>query len=331
MKKLNNNLYLLYGNEKYLIDKFNEEIVNTSIDKNFIDFNLDSVDFTKKLDFDSVISKIETLPLFDKNRIYILDNLDLSKGGISTNKEFIDQLSDYIDLLPKHCILIINSYTEKVFKGKLYKKIEKSGNITVSNKLNYKDLTNWILEFTKLNNINLSDNLIDYVINKSAYLNKDLDKNLYDLDNELIKLKKYNTKITKANIDSIFVSSFETNIFKLTDAISRKQVNTTLKIYNDILISTDDSFRIFYMVVRLIRNILITKESLRMKMTEIEISNKFSISNYEIKKIKSIIKLWKYNEIKKAIHKSYDTEVLLKSSAISSNKIVENYLISILN
>ena len=84
------------------------------------------------------------------------------------------------------------------------------------------------------------------------------------------------------------------------------------------------------MIVRLIRNILTIKESVRVKMSDIEISKKFSISTFEIKKIKSIIKLWKYDNLKKAIHKSYETEIMLKSSSLPSKNIVESFIMEIL-
>ncbi|QQK07652.1 DNA polymerase III subunit delta [Miniphocaeibacter halophilus] len=326
MKK---NIYLIYGEEKFLIDKYNEEIINKTLIKDFLDFNLIKFE-SKKLKFDSILNTLETLPLFDENKIIIIDDLDTSKKGISTNSEFINKLHDYIDTISNYNNIIINSYLDKPFKGKFFKKIKKVGSLKQFKKLNYSELKNYIKEFFTQNSLDYNLNTIDYIIDKTAYLNKDFNKNLYNVNNELEKLKNIKVKINKEIIDDVFTNSFENNIFKLTDAISTKNISDSIRIYNELLINSNDPFRIFYMIVRLIRNILIIKESTRLNLTEQNISKNFSISNFEIKKLKAIINRWKYDTLKLGIHNSYKTEVLLKSTSVNPNYIVENYMINLL-
>lgn len=323
-------IYLVYGEEKYLIDNFSSKIIDKNLKKEYLDFNYNFIDYKKNMDFNIVSDNIETLPLFDNSRIVIINDLDLSKNGISLNKKFTEDLNNYLNKIPDHSILIINSYNDKVFKGKLYKNIEKIGKIINYNKLEYKELSTWIKNFFKENKLDISSDLVDYIIDKSAYLNKDLNKNLYDLNNELLKFNKFSGGISKGNIDSIFTSSFESNIFKLTDAVSHRDISKSLEIYSDILKNSDDPFRIFYMIVRLIRNILTVKESIRIKKRDIDISREYSISTFEIKKLKGVIKLWKYDNLKKAIHSAYKTEIMLKSTSIPSIEIVENYILEII-
>lgn len=329
MENFKKNIYLIYGEEKFLIDKFNKAIIDKTLNKEFLDFNLIKFE-SKKLKFDSIVNALETLPLFDENKIIIIDDLDTSKKGISSNSEFIDNLYNYIDNISNYNNIIINSYLDKPFKGKFFKKIEKTGTLKQFKKFNYSELEKYIKEFFKKNSLDYNLNTIDYIIDKTAYLNKDFNKNLYNVNNELEKLKNIKVKITKKIVDDVFTDSFENNIFKLTDAISTKNISSSIKIYNELLINSNDPFRIFYMIVRLIRNIIIVKEGTRLNMSEHNISKDFSISSFEIKKIKSVINLWKYDTLKTGIHNSYNTEVLLKSTSVNSNYIVENYIINLL-
>ena len=83
------------------------------------------------------------------------------------------------------------------------------------------------------------------------------------------------------------------------------------------------------MILRTIRNILIIKECRRRGMNNIQISKKYSISNFELKKIERFINLWTYKDLKEAINSSYALEVGLKSKPIKPRAQVENYILNL--
>ncbi len=328
MTKLNN-IILLYGEEEYLINNYYNKIIDENLKFEYRDFNLSKYHF-KGLDFNTVLNSLETLPLFDDKKIIIIDDIDLSKKGISSNGNFIDKLYEYLDRIPNSSLLILIYNMNNPFKGKLYKKINKIGTIKEFRKMEYAELKKYISDYLNRNEINIKTGSIDYIIDKTAYFNKDSNKNLYDLNNELSKLANRGKEITNSEIDLLFTNSLENNIFKLTDAIVEKNISKSLKIYYELLQSSDDSFRIFYMIIRTIRNLLTIKECIRLKIPDNEITKKYSISFYETKKIRPFSKVWKYDELRTAIHLAYSTEVELKSSSLSSKKIIEKYILDIL-
>lgn len=328
MRKLSN-IILLYGDEEYLISNYYEKLVNENLKREYKDFNLSKFDF-KGLDFNTVFSSLETLPLFDDTKIVVIDNIDLSKKGISSNSNIIDKLNDYIDKIPTSSILILKYNMNNPFKGKFYKKISKIGTVKEFKKMEYNELKKYISDYLNFNEIKIKSKSIDYIIDKTAYFNKDSNKNLYDLNNELSKLVKKDKEISNRDIDLLFADSLENNIFKLTDAIVEKNISKSLKIYYELLQSSDDSFRIFYMIIRLVRNMLTIKECTRLRIPDNEITKNYSISFYEIKKIRPFTKNWKYDELRLAIHLAYSTEVSLKSSSLNPKKIIEKYILDIL-
>ena len=173
--------------------------------------------------------------------------------------------------------------------------------------MEYPELKKYISEYLNKNGVIIKSNSVDYIIDKTAYFNRDSNKNLFDLNNELSKLANRAKEITNGDIDTLFTNSLENNIFKLTDAIVAKNISKSLKIYYELLQSSDDSFRIFYMIVRIIRNILTIKECSRLRIPDSEITKKYSISFYEIKKVKPFTKNRKYDELRLTIHLKYTT------------------------
>ena len=329
MTKLNN-VILLYGEEEYLINNYYDKLIDENLQLEYLDFNLSKFNF-KGLDFNTIFNSLETLPLFDNKKIIVIDDMDLSKKGISSNGNFIDKLHEYLDKIPSSSLLILIYNSNSLFKGKLYKKINKIGTVKEFKKMEYPELKKYISEYLKRNEIIIKSKSVDYIIDKTAYFNKDSSINLYDLNNELSKLANKGKEITNDDIDILFTNSLENNIFKLTDAIIAKNISKSLKIYYELLQSSDDSFRIFYMIVRIIRNILTIKECSRLRVPDSEITKKYSISFYEIKKVKPFTKKWKYDELRLAIHLAYSTEVDLKSSSLSSKKVIEKYILDILS
>ena len=327
--KLKNNIVLTYGEEKFLINEFNEGIINSYLNLNYLDFNLTKID-NELIDFNTVINSLDTLPLFDKYRITIINNIDLSKKGISKNKDFLDSLLDYSNKIPEYSILIINSPINNIYKGKFFKKISSIGEVKEFKKLDNKELLRYLQDYFDFKNIKYSKEILDFTIDKSSYFNKELNKNLYDLNNELNKINS-NINLTKNYIDKIFTNSLESNIFKLTDAILCRDLTLSINLFYQINKSINDPFRIFYMILRLIRNILYIKECLRLKKKDNEIIQILSISPYELKKIKPIVSKWLYGNLKNSIHLAYKTEYMLKTTNFNPTILVENYILDILN
>ena len=150
--KLKNNIVLTYGEEKFLINEFNEGIINSYLNLNYLDFNLTKID-NEIIDFNTVINSLDTLPLFDKYRITIINNIDLSKKGISKNKDFLDSLLDYSNKIPEYSILIINSPINNIYKGKFFKKISSIGEVKEFKKLDNKELLRYLQDYFDFKNI----------------------------------------------------------------------------------------------------------------------------------------------------------------------------------
>lgn len=321
------NIILIHGNESFLIEKHSKDIIDKLVDKSFFDFNVSKFEF-EDLDIEKLYNSLQTLPLMSDNKVVIIENMPLDKGAISKYKTVFEELANIINNVPPSTYLIINSSTEKLFNGKFLKKFKEVGDINVVNKLNRPELMKYISNYL---GIKQSDNvkLINYIVDNSGYLIAELKMTLLDLNNELDKIKNLDLNASNKDIVETLTKISGYNIFNLTDSILEKSLKKSLLIYNTLMDDSDDAFRIFYMILRTIRNILIIKECRRRGMNNIQISKKYSISNFELKKIERFINLWTYKDLKEAINSSYALEVGLKSKSIKPRAQVENYILNL--
>ena len=322
-QKLDNNLLsnliLIHGEEKFYIEKYLSLIKER--------YNAQSFDEYELSDFEKIYSSSETIPMFSDKRLILIDDVDLTKTGISKNKESIDNLLPYIREIPEYTLIIMTSYGN-VFKSKFLKEIINYGSDIEFNKLNRNQLKAYIINYLKGKKIN--NNIVNIFIEYSLYLIKNSEKTLIDVNNELdkfINLEK--DEITEHDLNSL-INQYDKNIFDLTDSIASKDLSKTIYYLNLLINDTSDTFKALHMVIRLFRNLLYIKELLRLKVSQTEITKRVKISSYELNKVQSFVKNWRYDQLRFAIHKMYEIETTLKTNTLNSKYYIENSICEIL-
>lgn len=315
-------LYILSGDEVFLVDKFIELFKEKILTKEFFDMNYTEMEFSK-LDIQKLKLYCETAPFFAKKRLVILKDVDLSKDSISSNKDFFENMYEYIEKIPKTTLLLFAT-KNIAFKGKFYKKINSLGHNIELNHFTQIELFKFIKKRFNLKNIKIKDSSINYIIDKIGYLDKSRNKNLYDVENEVKKILNTGKKeIDIKDIDEILIDKFENSIFKLLDYISVKDYKNSITTLVNLKKSNEDSFLIFYMIVRYVRNLLSVK-SLKLKQKTIEqISKEIKISNYECKKLYKTADFFDLKIIFEYITLLYETEVKLKTTTKDIDMLLE--------
>ena len=318
-QKLDNNLLsnliLIHGEEKFYIEKYLSLIKER--------YNAQSFDEYELSDFEKIYSSSETIPMFSDKRLILIDDVDLTKTGISKNKESIDNLLPYIKDIPEYTLIIMTSYGN-VFKSKFLKEIINYGSDIEFNKLNRNQLKAYIINYLK------GKKIVNIFIEYSLYLIKNSEKTLIDVNNELdkfINLEK--DEITEHDLNSL-INQYDKNIFDLTDSIASKDLSKTIYYLNLLINDTSDTFKALHMVIRLFRNLLYIKELLRLKVSQTEITKRVKISSYELNKVQSFVKNWRYDQLRFAIHKMYEIETTLKTNTLNSKYYIENSICEIL-
>ncbi|MGL5507105.1 MAG: DNA polymerase III subunit delta [Paraclostridium sp.] len=244
------NVYLFYGREFYLL----ENVIKTcrkSLNESMVDFNMDILD-GKELTLDQVISNAETLPFMDDKKIIIIKDFELLKGK---KKNFTDtdesEFIDYLDKTPNSTVLIFIVYGDVDKRKSLVKKISKVGVVNHCDKLNDMDLFKWVKNKFKKTEIGITDSEIAYFIDQEGYRDKNSEKTLSDLENEISKISSFVGKgnlVTKEIIDKLSPKKLENDIFKLIDEIGNKNSSHAMKIVTDMILEGESVLGIFAMV-----------------------------------------------------------------------------------
>ena len=244
--------YLFYGKEYYLIENAIKEIKLT-LNDGMIDFNLDVID-GKEISLDELISSIETLPFMDDRKIVILKDFELLKGK---KKNFSDEdekyFTEYIENIPETTTLVFIVYGDIDKRKLLVKNISKNGVVFDCDKLSDMDLFKWVKKKFESNNVIIDNSQIMYFINSEGYLDRNSEKTLLDLENEINKISLFvgkENKITNDIIDKLSHKKVENDIFKLIDYIGQKNSSDAIKILNDMLYEGESVFGIFSMISR---------------------------------------------------------------------------------
>ena len=255
-------LYLIEGNNEYLINKEIDKIKKNKTNLEEIKFDLSE---NSILD---VIETLDTYDMFGSTKLVIASNPSFYNN---LDNEFpIDKFLKYLNN-PSNNILVI--ITNKINKRlKLVKDTINYFNYIEVKELN---LINFIKE--NLDNYKMDNLTINYFLNRVG-------NNYNNIYNELSKLKLLTLdkkNITKDDINYICKRNIEDSIFDLIDSILKKEKEKTIELYNFFINNGTEIFQILVLLANQIR--LIYNVKVLSNLKDYEIANILDVKEYPVK------------------------------------------------
>lgn len=277
--------YLFKGEEEYLMRQAIVLLKEKYIDSSFETLNYVNID-EKESDFETILNACETLPFMGEKKMVVIN--DIEKLIENDNDDLSKKLSKYIEGLDSFVLLLMIDKNNSLKKTtSIYKKAKKMGIVIDFDGLKGRDINNWVLNTVKEKNKGISGSNINYFLNKSTYSKYGTSKNLYDIENELLKVISYSEKdeISKENIDMVLIKTLDNNIFDLLKYISERNSDQAIVIFNEIHEMKEPIQRVVYMVIRHLRLLLMYKLYKEKGYSENDARSKMKISPYEFKNI----------------------------------------------
>lgn len=319
-----NNIYLLYGEETFLLEICLKKIKNNFGERKagINEIRLDETNIN------SIISDIETPSFGYEKKLIIARNTGLfkkeGKKKTNINTGLINQLAEYI----KENIKVINESVVLIFveqeveKNELYKIIENNGVICEFQELKPIQINARIKSICNAYKVQIDDMTLKYFIECCG-------TNMQDLINEIRKLIEYigtNGRITKKDIDLLSIKQLDSIIFDLTDNLGKKNTNKALEVLHGLLYQKEPIQRILITLYNHFKKLYIIKiaqrenkniaESLNLKPNQI-----FLVSKYKIQS-----DYFKENELKKILEELMDLDYNYKIGLIDLNIGLESIL-----
>ncbi|NLD78967.1 MAG: DNA polymerase III subunit delta [Mollicutes bacterium] len=274
------NIYVVYGNEKYLIESSLNKIIENNHDSEIVkyDLNFDLVN--------NIIEEIISFPLFADKKIIVISNA-LFLTGLSNNisDEEIKALEKVLEDIPEQINLVLVVENEKLDGRKnLVKKLLKDSNILECNKLSDQEAYEFVKNTFEEDNYQIDLKAINSLLDKSK-------ENLTLLMSEIDKLKifKVDTKIiTKEDVDQLVSKYDYDNIFELTNSVVNKDLTKALFLYQELLKRGEEPIKIIVLLANQFRTIFQVKKMLINTNNNKEIADKLKIHPYRVELAKRI-------------------------------------------
>lgn len=311
-----NNNYLIYGVDKYLIDKEIDKIIKKNkIDNNSIirySLNEDSID--------NILEDANTFNLFSDTKLIIVNDANIFT---SSNDILTDKIINYLNNYNDKSYLVFTLLSDKIDnRKKITKVMSDKGNVI---DLNKKDVDiNYIISYLKENGyqINMSDARM--ILNKVG-------NNLFSINNELDKLMLFKLEdkvIDKNSIDLLINENIDSSLFALVDSITNKDKDKMLKLYHECLLESDP-----IMIINMLANKYIllyqVKRLISDGYSDDKIAKELEVHPYPIKLARNMCYSYSVKEILDIILKLANLDKDIKLGNVNGEVGLEFLLLSI--
>lgn len=335
-------VYLLHGQENYLLDKA-KELLKENVVTAFPELNYNALD-GEALTVEQLQNACDTFPFGCEKKLVVVRQPGFLKkaGGKKDEEEQAEEDAEqqsgakdsgeqkrYLELLtelPDSCCLLLLYYGELGKAKKITDAIAKDGAIYEIKKAEKEELSKWIKNSFAKNGKKIGFKEMDYFISLSGYMDKNSEKTLYDLDNEINKIAAFADafeEIAISHIDAIMPKNLENDIFKLINSSADKKVSDSLSIMHDLLTQGEEIFAILAMITKQIRTMVAVVELNQKGMDAKAAASRLKIHEFYAKNCLNYGRKIGMKGLIKGLNNSVSTEASVKSGKMDKRLAME--------
>lgn len=294
-------LYLLCGDEPYLVERAVKKLMERAVDPGFRDFNL-NVFYGNEVKGDEVFSAAQTLPMFAERRVVLV-----KKGG-ELNAAAMEMLLSYLqDPCPSTCLIF---QAEKVDgRKKFYAEFKKRGEMIEFKRPYENQLGPYVRDEVRAAGKKIDAAAAELL----AYL---VGNNLQELVSQIEKLCLYCGKkelITVADVKAIVSDTKVENVFEFTDALGSKDLSKALRLLTALLQDGEAPLKVLGAVARHYRQLWQVRELLDRKIPSADLAKASGINPYFLKKVVDQARNYKPGELKQVFERMLELDLAFKS------------------
>ncbi len=302
-------IYLLYGEEKYLINQFKKKLCDALLGEG------DRMNFHVYMggdfSFSDVIGQAETMPFFAERRVILMEE---GKTDSSDAEQFIEYMKNPS---PTTYFVIVQEKIDK--RSKLYKMITKKGRAVFFSEQTEQTLVPWISKELGKENLKITGVTASYLVQKVGV-------NMENITSEIQKLSSFclgKNEVTKKDVDAICITSPENRIFNMMDAIAEKEQKKAMSYYQQMMELKEPAMRILFMLTRQF-NILLQVHELTLKgYSPMLISKKLGIRDFVAKRCATQVRGFSGEQLKRAVEDCVQANEDIKSGNMSERIAIE--------
>ncbi len=328
-------LVFLCGEEQYLVHWAADLLAGTYINK-----ACESLDYIKldpeNMSMDQIRESCETLSMLSPKRVVVIPELPAASGKKSRNFSESDEkeLIEYFSMIPDSCLLIITAGKpdpKAKKKIKLQEAAEKHGIVYDFTPLSGALLKSFIVKRFKTAGKVCRNSVIDLLISDSGYGNKEIEYDLYSLENDIKKIIAHSEgeEITDNDVRMTISTNLETNVFAMLDAISRNRKDEAYRLLHNLLVTGESVFGLLSLISSQLELILEVKEMREEGMSPMQIQKQLGIHEFRVKKAWAVTEKYSVSQLKKILSKAYEIDSNIKSGLLEQTMALELFVAQI--
>lgn len=313
-------IYILTGEENFLVENKLNEIINEKKDSLLTRFNGNE----KSFNIDDVLGACKNVNLFNPTTLVLVKDAPflINKGG-----EEVEKILDYCDSPLYENDLVFytleNKFNERL---KAYKDISKNAQVIKFNKPKRNEYYNLCIDLLKKRNIKISKESANYLINSC-------NNSLQTFSQNLDVLELYPETINNDVINAILISANYDDIFALINALTNKKISQSISFSRKLLKADDNIFGLISMLGMQLRFLYEVSYYNNLNLSTNEIMDRIgTTSAYRIEKAFESLSYLRENEILRLLDKLSDLDYSLKTNDdIDSHLQFELFITSMVN
>lgn len=317
-RKVLSPVYLFYGEEPYRRESLVEKFKATLLPPEVRDFNLDVLD-GREIKLDALVNMANTLPFLAEKRLVIVQNADFFKAkkkNTPARQEVEDVNSSQDELLisylenPSSATCLIFLVDEGIDKRKkIYKLVEKAGQVVYFPLLKGQELTQWIKEWVNRRGREISGEILHY-------LTAAVGSNLQLMEQELEKLLTYlggETELTLSQVEALVSKQADITVFQLIDAVAEKRFPTAMEFVQDLLFQGQHPVLIINLLARQFRLIWLAKLYLSQGFSEGQTASSLQVKPFVVSKSARQGRNFQTDDLRQALRILLETDYQIKT------------------
>lgn len=310
-------LYLIVGEEEYLLKQAFNYLKNSSLAEHEIDFNF-QVFQSADLNMDNLKDSLQTLPMMAARRVVILRDIEELK-----DKEWEELLPFFEKPIESTLFALIGHRIDK--RKKAMKVLTDKGTFVEFKKIYENQVPSWVRYIADSVGVEIDENAIHE-------LHRRVGSGLLEIESSLMRLKDFmdqENRITLALVEQVISRTKEESIFDLIQALALGQQVESLEILVGVLDQGQNEIGLLALLARHFRILYQMKKAQAQGIHGAKLAQQLQIPTYFMNQYLEQGNHWSDKKIESVLVIISETDQALKSSPLSSHIWLENLVLKI--
>ena len=336
------NSLLIFGEESFLVDEFvtifTNKMISNGLDTNSIE-RLDGSIITEQ----EIVDNCNNLSLISPQKLLIINNFDTL---YKNKRKSFPGLVNYLRNPNPDTILLfigvptrLNGITKELSNSKKVStaksKIDKLPEV-----LKFLIMNDLFIEFPKL----YDNEIPEWIVKRALKYKKEIDiqtanlialscNSIREIDSELDKLNVYlgnKNKITIDDVEEIVGINKENNVFELTKSVGKRDLDTSLRITDNLLMHSNQSVLIIITLTRYFLTLFKLIDERKATSNKFQLAGKIGVNPYFIDEYINTLNKYSPRDIENSISILSKVDEELKSTSTDNKYLMFRTLTDII-